>query len=78
MISDEEAATLIKAAAEARKKAHALYSKFPVGSALLTEDGKVIQGCSVENTSLGLTICAERGAICKAVVEGHKKFKVNR
>ena len=63
---------------EARKAsafAYAPYSKFRVGAALLTEDGKIFSGCNVENRSFGLTICAERTAITKAVSNGHLVFK---
>lgn len=59
----------------AREKAYCPYSKFSVGAALLCEDGAIIDGCNVENVSYGLTICAERSAIVKAVSEGQKKFK---
>ena len=68
---------LVGSASEARARSYCPYSKFAVGAALLTEDGSVIKGCNVENVSYGLTICAERTAICKAVVEGHRQFKVN-
>ncbi len=61
-------------AVEARKKAHAPFSKFKVGASLLGKSGKVYTGCNVENASYGLTICAERVAIFKAVSEGEKKF----
>lgn len=66
---------LIKLAKEVQKKAHAPYSKFRVGSALLTEDGEVFTGCNIENSSYSLTICAERVAIFKAYSEGKRKFK---
>ena len=66
---------LIIQSVEARKLAYAPYSKFLVGAALLTSDGKVFTGCNVENTSYGLSICAERTAICKAVSEGHQSFE---
>ncbi len=66
---------LLKAAVATSKKAHAPYSKFFVGAALLTDDGQVITGCNVENASYGLTICAERNAIFAAVAKGIRKFK---
>ena len=58
---------LIAAAHQATKHAHAPYSNFFVGAALLTADGKIFSGCNVENASYGLTICAERNAIFAAV-----------
>ncbi|SFC19164.1 cytidine deaminase [Bacillus sp. OV322] len=64
--------TLIQEAIEARKQAYTPYSKFQVGAALLTADGRVYQGCNIENASYGLTNCAERTAIFKAVSEGAK------
>lgn len=54
--------------------AHAPYSKFRVGAALLTKKGKVFTGCNVENSSYSLTICAERSAVFKAISEGHTQF----
>lgn len=66
---------LIEAATEARKKAYAPYSKFQVGAAVLCDDGTIFTGCNVENASYGLTCCAERTAIFKAVSEGHRKFQ---
>jgi len=65
---------LLEASIKAREKAYVPYSKFPVGAALLTKDGEVIQGCNIENSSFGLTNCAERTAIFKAVSEGKKEF----
>lgn len=67
--------TLIETAQLAKANAHAPYSRFRVGAALLTEDDTVFVGCNVENSSYSLTICAERNAVFKAVCEGHKKFK---
>ncbi|RHW38570.1 cytidine deaminase [Lysinibacillus yapensis] len=66
---------LIEQSKTARENAYVPYSKFKVGAALLTEDGKVYQGCNIENSSYGLANCAERTAIFKAVSEGSKKFK---
>lgn len=63
---------LKKAAFDVKRKAYSPYSGFQVGAALLTADGKVFSGCNVENASYGGTICAERGAIMKAVSEGAK------
>ncbi|WP_280520822.1 cytidine deaminase [Paenibacillus sp. J22TS3] len=65
---------LIHEAIEARKTAYVPYSKFQVGAAVLT-DGKVYRGCNIENASFGLTNCAERTAIFKAVSEGHKRIE---
>ena len=66
---------LIKEALKARSKAYAPYSKFKVGAALETTSGKIFTGCNVENASYGLSNCAERTAIFKAVSEGQTKFK---
>ena len=68
-------AALLKAAAATAKTAHAPYSKFHVGAALLTDRGEIITGCNVENASYGLTNCAERTAIFSAVARGITKFK---
>jgi cytidine deaminase len=65
---------LMESSKTAREKAYVPYSKFPVGAALLTTDGEVIHGCNIENASFGLTNCAERTAIFKAVSEGKNKF----
>ena len=66
---------LIDRAAVAREKAYSPYSHFSVGAALLCEGGAIYEGCNIENASYGLTNCAERTAIFKAVSEGHTKFK---
>ncbi len=65
---------LVEKALEARERAHAPYSKYKVGAALLAKSGAIYTGCNVENASYGLTVCAERVAICKAVSEGEKDF----
>jgi cytidine deaminase len=65
---------LFQNALKAAKSAYAPYSRFRVGAALLCEDGTVILGCNVENRSFGLTICAERTAITKAISEGQHCF----
>lgn len=65
---------LLKLARKARENAYVPYSHYKVGAALLCEDGSVYTGCNIENSSFGLTICAERTAIFKAVSEGKKAF----
>ena len=67
----EELARLARAA---RRRAHAPYSHFKVGAALRTRAGEIVTGCNIENASYGLTMCAERVAVFKAVSEGLKKF----
>ena len=66
---------LIEAARQAREKAYAPYSKFKVGAAVLTSDGKIYTGCNIENASYGMSNCAERTAIFKAVSEGETKLE---
>jgi cytidine deaminase len=66
---------LIEAAIRARENAHAPYSHFKVGAALEDSDGRIHTGCNVENATYGLTICAERVAVFKAVSEGAKGFR---
>ena len=67
MISDED---LVKEACKAREKAYVPYSRFKVGAALLTKDGKIYHGCNIENASYGLTNCAERSAFFSALSDG--------
>jgi cytidine deaminase len=66
---------LIKKAREVSENAYVPYSGFKVGAALRTASGKIFTGCNVENSSYGLTNCAERTAVFKAVSEGEKDFK---
>jgi cytidine deaminase len=65
---------LLQAAVAVRQHAHAAFSNFRVGAALETADGKIVTGCNVENATYGLTICAERVAVFKAISEGYRAF----
>jgi len=67
-------ALLIESARKAAQYAYAVYSDFKVGAALVTSDGNVFTGCNVENSSYGLTVCAERVAVFKAVSEDYREF----
>lgn len=71
---DAEDEKLIGAALEARERAYAPYSHFKVGAALLTAEGRIFTGCNIENASYGVTNCAERTALFKAVSEGYTHF----
>jgi cytidine deaminase len=66
---------LVASARAARERALADYSGFKVGAAIETSDGTVITGCNIENATYGLTLCAERVAIFKALSEGHRQFR---
>ncbi len=74
-ISAQQAQVLLNAAQAAAENAYAPYSDFPVGAALLTGSGAILSGVNVENASFGLTLCAERTALVKAISEGHREFQ---
>jgi len=74
MAAKNDKERLIRAAAEAREFASAPYSKFKVGAALLTKRGEIVTGANVESASYGLTCCAERVALFKALTSGKKDF----
>ncbi|GAU92369.1 hypothetical protein RvY_04456 [Ramazzottius varieornatus] len=74
-VSEPEVRQLLQACQEVKKRAYSVYSNFRVGAALITErDRHIITGCNVENASYGLTVCAERAAICQAVSRGYREF----
>ena len=74
-LSPSEIEALIRAATEVRKNAHAPYSRYAVGAALLGQSGTIYPGCNVENASYGLSLCAERAAIVRACSEGERSFR---
>jgi cytidine deaminase len=73
-MTDEERAILISAASKARENAIAPYSHFRVGAALRADSGRIFTGCNIENSTFGLTLCAERVAVFKALSEGERRF----
>ena len=74
MIDKKQMENLFSEAEKIAEMAYAPYSKFRVGAALLCENGQIITGVNVENRSFGLTICAERSAVCAAISQGQKYF----
>ena len=75
-LNADERRALIDLANEARRRAYAPYSNYPVGAALRTKSGRIFTGCNVENAAYPTSMCAERVAIYKAVSEGEKAFDV--
>lgn len=74
-LPDEVTTRLLAAAQAAATRAYVPYSHFPVGAAVLTDDGAIVSGCNIENASYGLTVCAERVAIFQAIAAGHKEIR---
>ena len=74
-MTEQQRAALLQQAANARSHAYAPYSRYPVGAALLTTSDAIYSGCNIENISYGLSLCAERVAVVKAVSEGATTFK---
>ena len=74
-LTKEEQEKLLDAAQQARENSYSPYSKFKVGAAVLTADGRIFTGTNIENASYGLTVCAERNAIFAAVGAGKRKFR---
>jgi len=75
-LTDEERQALIDLANEARRRAYAPYSNYPVGAALRTKSGKLFTGVNVENAAYPTTMCAERTAVFTAVTAGEREFEV--
>ena len=75
MIDTAKQAELLERAVEARDRSYSPYSHYAVGAALLTKDGRIYQGCNIENASYTPTICAERTAFFKAVFDGVRDFE---
>ena len=74
MMEREQKELLLNLATEARDHSYSPYSHYAVGAALLTKDGKIYQGCNIENASFTPTICAERTAFFKAIFDGMREF----
>jgi cytidine deaminase len=73
-MTDQQRAILVDAASKAREHAHAPYSHFRVGAAVQANSGRIFTGCNIENSTFGLTLCAERVAVFKALSEGDRGF----
>jgi cytidine deaminase len=73
-LNDKQIEELVESAKKVREMAYAPFSNFRVGAAVRTKNGKIYTGCNVESASYGLTVCAERIAIWKAVSEGEREF----
>lgn len=73
-ITEKDLRSLAAAAVQIKKNSYSPYSHFKVGAAVLTENGQIYAGTNIENASYGLTVCAERNAMFKAVGEGHRKL----
>ncbi|XP_051713983.1 cytidine deaminase isoform X1 [Oryctolagus cuniculus] len=74
-LEPEHVQQLLLRSREAKKSAYCPYSRFPVGAALLTGDGRIFSGCNIENACYPLGVCAERTAIQKAISEGYQEFR---
>jgi cytidine deaminase len=75
-LTDDERRLLIDLAKEARRRAYAPYSNYPVGAVVRTRSGRIFTGCNIENAAYPTSMCAERTAIFKAISEGEKEFDV--
>jgi cytidine deaminase len=76
MVPTQVREAVVQAAIDVRQRAHAKYSQFLVGAAILAADGRIYAGCNVENSSYGLTICAERVAVFNAIAAGQREFQL--